>query len=83
MTFIKEIFFPMCIISLCSLAIWGFIYGVYAFFQVKECKIWGGTYSISTGCLVEYKSKVLTLQSYKNIQATEALIQPEIKRGQK
>lgn len=45
--------------------------GISAFFESKECKAWGGEFSIYTGCLVKYNNKLLPLEKYKNISAVE------------
>lgn len=45
--------------------------GIDAVLQSKECKVWGGQYSIATGCLMKYDDKLLTLEQYKKITAAE------------
>lgn len=48
----------------------GIGYGIQAFFDSKECKIWGGQYSVSTGCLMKYEDKFLTLKDYQFVTRT-------------
>ncbi len=47
------------------------VFGINTIFNSKECKVWGGEYSIAAGCLVKYNGKTLTLNQYKNISAIE------------
>lgn len=48
----------------------GIGYGIQAFFDSKECKVWGGQYAISTGCLMKVGDKVVTLKDYQYINST-------------
>lgn len=38
-----------------------------AFFESRECKVWGGEYHLSTGCLMKVDGKIVTLGDYKAI----------------
>ena len=49
----------------------GIGFGISAFFESKECKVWGGEFSIYTGCLVKYNNKLLPLEKYKKISEVE------------
>jgi len=47
--------------------IYGSISGIQALLESKECKIWGGKYAISTGCLMKIDNKLITLNDYRRI----------------
>lgn len=51
------------------LSIWGIGSGIQALFDSKECKVWGGQYAISTGCLMKVDDKVVTLKDYQYINS--------------
>ena len=53
------------------LSIYGIVLGISTFFESKECKVWGGEFSIYTGCLVKYNNRLLPLEKYKNISEVE------------
>lgn len=38
-----------------------------AFVESRECKVWGGEYHISTGCLMTVDGIMVTLDDYKAI----------------
>lgn len=40
---------------------------IIAFFESRECKVWGGEYHLSTGCLMQVDGKMITLADYKEI----------------
>ena len=40
---------------------------IEAFFDSRECKVWGGEYHLSTGCLMKVGDKMITLSDYKAI----------------
>lgn len=73
-------FFEDCVIPFCLaiilvitlvLTFIGVISGISAILESNECKVWGGKYNFSTGCLMEYNDKTLTLADYKRIQVRE------------
>lgn len=82
--FIEEFLIPF---NLMILTLVGIIAGLSAILGSQECKRWGGDFSISAGCLIEYNEKTLTLEQYKEINLKE-IIQPiehniNIKNGEK
>lgn len=62
------IFFGVVFIILSAVGIVG---GTQAIFDAKECKVWGGEYHISTGCLMKVDNKMLTLKDYRILSLTE------------
>lgn len=38
-----------------------------AFIESRECKVWGGEYHLSTGCLMKVDGIMITLDDYKAI----------------
>ncbi len=82
MDFIEEVLIPF---NLMMLTLTGIIVGLVAILGSQECKRWGGDFSISAGCLIEYNEKTLTLEQYKEINLKE-ITQPiehniNIKKG--
>ena len=70
--FIEEILLPFNAMLLSIIVI--FI-SLYAILGSQECRRWGGDFSISAGCLIEYQDKTLTLEQYKMVNISE-LTQP-------
>ena len=84
--FFEDYVIPLIEIIILFSTMFGGIFGTKAVFDYNECKVWGGQYNISTGCLMEYNDKTLTLDDYKRIQVKE-ITQPithniKIKRGE-
>lgn len=68
MDFIEEVLIPF---NLMILVLVGISIGVYAILGSQECKKWGGNFSVSAGCLMEYNNKTLTLEQYKEVNLKE------------
>lgn len=45
----------------------GSVSGIQALLESKECKVWGGKYTIATGCLMKIDNKLITLNDYQRI----------------
>lgn len=76
--FWEDLGLPICIsfgIVFIFFSFVGIWYGIQAFLESKECKVWGGKYSVATGCLIEYQDKLLTLDDYKRINR-DIIIKP-------
>ena len=71
MDFFEEMLIPFCFVTFVIFAIVGILIGVYAILGSQECKRWGGDFSVSAGCLMEYNDKTLTLEQYKEINLKE------------
>ena len=73
--FFEEVLLPFGLAAIITitlvLTVMGIVYGIKATIDSNECKVWGGKYRFSTGCLIEYNNKTLTLANYKTIQMVE------------
>ena len=69
--FAKPIFEAALCVSLVIGTIVGIGVGIDSKVQSNECKIWGGEYHFSTGCLMKYNDKIIPLDKYKTIQTVE------------
>ena len=68
---VKPFIFAIILVITLVFAFVGVIFGICAILESNECKVWGGKYNFSTGCLMEYNDKTLTLADYKRIQVSE------------
>ena len=57
-------------IGIFAFFIWLIVYGSI-YISKKECKKWGGDYDWAAGCLMEYQSKTVTLEDYKELVKVE------------
>lgn len=69
--FIKEVVLPIMTMIFCVMlfilvagGVGGFL---GAFVESRECKVWGGEYHWSTGCLMTVNGTMVTLDDYKAI----------------
>ena len=66
------------IFDLISMLVFGFVViSIISYLFVSafksECSQWNGTYHWSTGCIIEYRDKKLTLNDYKEVIKFELL----------
>ena len=70
--FFEDVLLPFGLAAIITitlvLTVMGIVYGIKATLESNECKVWGGQYRFSTGCLIEHNGKTLTLANYKTVQ---------------
>lgn len=69
--FIEDFILPImtatfCVLLMVFIAV-GIGRSIEAFFKSRECKVWGGEFHLSTGCLMKVGDRMITLSDYKYI----------------